>query len=162
MLSHAYNKLIYGLAAAAACMLSGVFVLVVSDVFIRTVGFRPFEFVSAVSEYLLLYITMFMAPWLVRRGGHVRIGSFLLYMPTKVSSLAERIILIVCCVLSVVAACLAAQLGYECWQRGLLDIRSITIPRWLLFVPLVMGFGLCATEFLKILLQSKYDAEINS
>ena len=64
------------------------------------------------------------------------------------------VLIFVCCVLSVVAACLAAQLGYDCWQRGLLDIRSVVIPRWLLFFPLVLGFGLCAVEFLKIIPQS--------
>ena len=98
MLSYAYNKLIFGLAGAAGYMLIGVFILIISDVFIRTLGLRPFEFVSAVSEYLLLYMTMFMAPWLVRTGGHVKIGSFLLYMPAKLSSFLERIILFVCCV----------------------------------------------------------------
>ena len=162
MLSYAYNKLIFGLAGAAGCMLISVFILIISDVFIRTLGLRPFEFVSAVSEYLLLYMTMFMAPWLVRTGGHVKIGSFLLYMPTRLSSILERIILFVCCVLSVVAACLAAQLGYDCWQRGLLDIRSVVIPRWLLFFPLVLGFGLCAVEFLKIIPQSGRNKETDS
>lgn len=151
LLAQAYNKLIVGLAVSSAFMLVGVFVLIILDVCLRTIGFRPFEFVSATSEYLLLYITMFIAPWLVHERGHVRIGSFLSFMPAKLGHVVERFVLVLCCAVSAVAACLAAQLGFDCWQRGLLDIRSIVIPRWLLFVPLVLGFGLCTTEFLKII-----------
>lgn len=152
MFIHTYDRVIAGLATIAALMVISVFVFIILDVSLRTTGFRPPEFVSAVSEYLILYATMFIAPWLVRERGHVRIGSFLSFVPSQISRLVEQAILVLCCGVCVIAAYLACQLGIDCWQRGLLDIRSIAVPRWLLFLPLVLGFGLCAVEFLRIVI----------
>ena len=40
----------------------------------------------------------------------------------------------------------------ESFGRGDLDVRSIDLPRWLLFAPLACGFALLAVEFLRLLL----------
>ena len=151
MLTRAYDNLIMALALLAGVMIASVFFFIVFDVTLRTTGFRPPEFVSAVSEYVLLYVTMLAAPWLVRERGHVRIASFLSFAPPHIRRLADQIVVLVCAALCLVAAYFAGGLGIDFWQRGALDIRSIAIPRWLLFLPLTIGFGLCALEFLRIL-----------
>ena len=64
----------------------------------------------------------------------------------------ERILIVICIALCLTAAYLSAEFAVEFWRRGEIDIRSIEIPRALLFVPLVVGFFLCAVEFLRLLL----------
>ena len=91
MLTRAYDNLIMALALLAGVMIASVFFFIVFDVTLRTTGFRPPEFVSAVSEYVLLYVTMLAAPWLVRERGHVRIGSFLSFAPPHFQRLADQI-----------------------------------------------------------------------
>ena len=118
----------------------------------RTAGMRPPVFSSAVSEYSLLYMTMLAAPWLVRARGHVRIDSFLSFVPETGKRFIERILIVICIVLCLLATLLSAEFALEFWSRGEIDIRSIEIPRALLFVPLALGFFLCATEFLRLLL----------
>jgi len=146
-----YDRMIVMLAVLASITVGAVFVLIVVDVSMRTGGLRPPIFSSAVSEYSLLYVTMLAAPWLVRERGHVRIDSFITFLPIPAKRFIERILMLVCIALSLMAAWLSAEFAIEFWRKGDIDIRSIEIPRSLLFVPLVLGFTLCAVEFLRLL-----------
>jgi hypothetical protein len=56
---------------------------------------------------------------------------------------------------SLFVAILASVLLIEAIQRGEIEVRSLDVPRWILFAPLVAGFGLVATEFLRLLLRSE-------
>lgn len=150
-LKQVYDRVIVTLAMMAGVMIALVFGFIVVDVSIRTLGYPPPAFVSAVSEYMLLYITMFAAPWLVRERGHVRIDSFVSYLSERTRHRLDRLIVGVAALLCLIAAWHAFWLGYGFWERGTEDIRSITIPRWALYAPLVIGFGLCAVEFLRFL-----------
>ncbi|MDE0523014.1 MAG: TRAP transporter small permease [Boseongicola sp.] len=147
----AYDRLIMTLALLASVMIGAVFVLIVVDVGMRTAGLRPPVFSSAVSEYSLIYVTMLAAPWLVRERGHVRIDSFLGFLPEAVRRQVERILILVCIALCLLAAWLAGEFAIEFWRKGTIDVRSIEIPRALLFVPLALGFFLCAVEFARML-----------
>lgn len=146
-----YDLLIGMLAMVAGILVAVLFVMIVVDVGMRTAGLHPPIFTSAVSEYMLLYVTMFAAPWLVRERGHVRIDSFVSYAGPKVKWALERLIILVCLLLSLTAAYLSTRFAIDFWIKGTVDIRSIEIPRSFLFVPLIVGFTLCATEFLRIL-----------
>ncbi len=147
-----YDRLIVALALLASVMVAAVVVLIVVDVSMRTAGLRPPIFSSAVSEYSLIYMTMLAAPWLVRERGHVRIDSFIKGLAPAPQRGLERVLIIICIALCMTATYLSAEFAIDFWRKGTLDIRSIEIPRALLFVPLVIGFGLCALEFLRLLL----------
>lgn len=147
-----YDGLIVMLARLASITIAAVFVLIITDVSMRTLGMRPPVFSSALSEYALIYVTMLAAPWLVRQRGHVRIDSFLMYLPEPAQRPLERFLILICILLCAMAAWMSAEFAWDFWQKGTIDIRSIEIPRSLLFVPLVIGFGLCGIEFLRLLL----------
>lgn len=147
-----YDGLIVMLARVASIMIGAVFVLIVVDVSMRTAGLRPPVFSSAVSEYSLIYMTMLAAPWLVRQRGHVRIDSFIKSMPDALQRALEKLLILICIALCVLATWMSAEFAWDFWQKNTLDIRSIEIPRALLFVPLMVGFGLCGIEFLRLLL----------
>lgn len=155
MIARVYDRLILGLAVLAGLMVAGVFLLIVVDVSMRTAGLRPPLFSSAVSEYALLYITMCAAPWLVRERGHIRIDSFVGYLPAGLRRLLERAIVVLCIALCLVAVFYSTRFAIQFWQRGTLDIRSIEIPRTYLFLPMILGFGLSAVEFLRILVRGE-------
>ena len=146
----AYDRLIVMLALVASVMVGAVFVLIVVDVGMRTAGLRPPVFSSAVSEYALIYVTMLAAPWLVRERGHVRIDSFLGFLPRAARRQVERVLILVCIALCLLATWLAGEFAVEFWRKGTIDVRSIEIPRALLFVPLSVGFFLCAVEFARM------------
>ena len=150
-----YDRLITLLALLASAMVASVFVIIVVDVSMRTAGLRPPAFSSAVSEYSLIYMTMLAAPWLVRNRGHVRVDSFLAFVPPAGKLLIERLLIVTCIGLCLFAAYLSGEFAIEFWRKGEIDLRSIELPRALLFVPLVIGFTLCAVEFARILVSGE-------
>ena len=81
LLSKAYDGLIVGLAILAGLMLVVIFVGIIVDVAIRTVGYNSLQWYSAIAEYCLLFSTMLAAPWLVRLKGHVVVESLTMAMP---------------------------------------------------------------------------------
>ncbi len=147
MISKAYNRLIIGLAILGGMMLALIFVGIVADVVIRTVGYNSIQWYSAIAEYCLLFSTMFGAPWLVRLKGHVVVESLTMVMPPMLRMIVAKMVYLLCITLSLLFVyygwieITAAFAGNE------LDLRSIDMPKWLLFVPFPLGFSLVAIEF---------------
>lgn len=143
----AYNGLIIGLAIIAGCMLAVIFVGIVADVSLRTLGFNALQWYSALAEYCLLFSTMLGAPWLVRLKGHVVVESLMLGMPPAVRLVMAKFAYIVCIVLSLLFVYYGFIEMIGAMQSGEVDLRSIDMPKWILFAPFPLGFSLVAIEF---------------
>lgn len=147
-----YDRFIAGLAGVAGIALFVIAAMIVLDVVLRNLGIRPPQAISALTEYTLLYATMAAAPWLVRTGGHVTIHTLTERLPSGVQAILRIAILIIAVLLCLMLALAALGMAIESFGRGDVDVRSIDIPRWMLFAPLAFGFLLLATEFLRLLI----------
>jgi C4-dicarboxylate transporter DctQ subunit len=154
-LSTAYTRLIEGLAILSGLIIAGVCLLIVWDVIARNLGFQPPASTVALTEYALLYFTMAAAPWLVRTRGHIIVEALHARLRGWALIFIDTIILGICITVSTIMCLLAGLLMIEAWQRGELEIRSLNMPRWLLFAPLAVGFGLMATEFLRLAMRGE-------
>lgn len=151
----AYDALIAGLATLAGGLIAGVCLLIVYDVAARNLGLQPPDSTVALTEYALLYFTMAAAPWLVRQRGHIVVEVLHGRLPLPAQRWADRAVLIICTGTSAIVAGLALLLALEAWQRGEIEIRSLAMPRALLFAPLALGFGLMTTEFVRLALRGE-------
>ena len=148
-----HDRLIAALAGLAGITLFVIAGMIVVDVTLRNLGLRPPQAISALTEYALLYATMAAAPWLARCGGHVTIQTLTGRLPAKRhKSSLRKIILMLATLLCLVLAFAALGMAIESFGRGDVDVRSIDLPRWLLFAPLAAGFALLAVEFLRLLI----------
>lgn len=77
-------QLLVLLKGLAGAVIFGVFLLIVTDVLIRTVGLKPWIYSSVLVEYGLLWFTMLAAPWLARNKAHVFIDAITLLLPAAV------------------------------------------------------------------------------
>ena len=132
-------------------MLALIFVGIVADVTIRTVGFNSIQWYSAMAEYALLFSTMCGAPWLVRIKGHVVVESLTLAMPPTVRLIMAKCVYIVCIFLSLLFVYYGFIEMVGMLQTGELDLRSVDMPKWILFAPFPVGFTLIAVEFCRFL-----------
>jgi TRAP-type C4-dicarboxylate transport system permease small subunit len=155
MLVRAWDRLIEGLAVLAGCMIAGVCLLIVWDVIARNIGLQPPASTVALTEYALLYFTMAAAPWLVRTRGHIVVDALHRRFSGALLSVVDRFILVLCAGVCGLIGLLAGLLMVEAWQRGELEIRSLSTPRWLLFAPLAIGFVLMGGEFLRLLVRGE-------
>ena len=152
IIKNAYNRLIFGLAVIGGVLLAVIFVGIICDVTIRTLGFNSLQWYSAVAEYSLFFCTMFGAPYLVRHKGHVVVESLRLAMPPKLRKIIEKIVYLACILLSLLFVYYGALETIEAIKTGEQDLRSVDMPKWLLMAPFPIGFSLVAVEFTRYLL----------
>lgn len=160
----AYNGLIIGLAILGGLMLALIFVGIVADVTMRTLGFNSIQWYSAIAEYCLLFSTMFGAPWLVRLKGHVVVESLTMALPELMRKLMAKFVYVICILLSLLFVHYGWIEMVGAINSGELDLRSIDMPKWILFVPFPLGFSLVAIEFGRYLLgfDSYYSGKVGS
>jgi len=150
-MKRAYDALINGLAGFAGLLIAAMCALIAWDVIARNLGLQPPASTVALTEYGLLYFTMAAAPWLVRRRGHIVVEIIYQRLPNRLRGLADRVVTGLCALICVSVAVLAGVLTAEAAARGEIDVRSLDAPRWSLFIPLTVGFGLMAIEYMRLL-----------
>src|SRR5437868_12188689 len=65
--------------------------LVTADIVMRNTVGTGFAWSNEVSEYALYVITLLTAPWLLRRGQHVRVDLVLTLVPVRVAWIMEAL-----------------------------------------------------------------------
>ncbi len=150
-LVRAYDWLIMALAWLAGAMTLAIFVLVVVDVTAREVLGSSLNYTIGTVEYALLYFTMFAAPYLVRTHGHVYIEALIIRLPVPVQRVLEKIVYVICAVSCVIFAVVSTMLLLEIIESGVIDIRGVDFPGWLIVAPMPLCYGLVTLEFLRFL-----------
>lgn len=147
-----YGRLIGGLALAACGVLFLMMLMICADVLLRNVALLPrlrgLPFANEFSEYMLYLITLLAAPWLLRRGQHIRIDILLRGLPPRLGWYAEwfgdALALAVC----IGIAWYSAQATWASHAGGSLVIKAVVIPEWWLLAPMPVVFALLGVEVL--------------
>ncbi len=147
-----YDALIRGLAGLSGAIIAAICLLIIWDVAARNFGLQPPASTVALTEYGLLYFTMAAAPWLVRQRGHIAVEILYRRVSAPHKHRLDRFILTACALICLTVSALAGLLTSEAFQRSEVEIRSLDAPRWALFLPLSLGFGLMAMEYLRLLI----------
>jgi TRAP-type C4-dicarboxylate transport system permease small subunit len=147
MIGRAYDALVRSLVWFAGVCVVAMFVIVAFDVTMRSLGFRPPAGSVAVAEYLLIYATLAVAPYLVRLRRHVFVEMLVAQMSPGIRHVFGRLVALAAAGASFVAAYYGGTLLHEALLSGEMDIRGIDMPQWLQYLPLPVGFALCGIEF---------------
>lgn len=146
-LASAYGKLLAACGAISALLIFAVTAMVTADVLLRNlVGGRVMGDVE-LSEYAMLLITAFAAPWLLRQGQHVRIDLLLLQLPGRVAWMCELFCDALGFVVSVLLTWYAVRVVLASMQSGTKIMKEFIIPEWWTLWPLSMMFALLSIEF---------------
>lgn len=146
-LGKAYNYLLHGLAGLAGVLIFLSFAMIVIDVTMRIVGLHPPTFTIAVVEYGLLWFAVLAAPWLVRIKGHVFIDALAQFLPGLIKRIAAKIVYILCLIAALIYSYNAGQLLITSWMENKIDVRTVDMPQWILYLPMPLCFFLVAVEF---------------
>ncbi len=146
-LSDFFGRLFNALAAVAALILLAMVLLVTADIVLRNLARTGFAWANEVSEYALYVITLMTAPWLLRRGQHVRIDLVLTFLPPRVAWLMEAAGDIVGFVVCLVMLRYGTKMVIDSALLGSITIKTLVFPEWWLLWPLPLTFALVAVEF---------------
>jgi TRAP-type C4-dicarboxylate transport system permease small subunit len=146
-LSKLFARLLEILAVAAALILLAMVVMVTADIVLRNLTRTGFPWANEVSEYALYVITLLTAPWLLRRGQHVRIDLVLTFVPPRVAWLMEAVADVLGFVVCLVMMRYGIKMTVESAALGSITIKNLVFAEWLLLWPLPVCFALLAAEF---------------
>jgi TRAP-type transport system small permease protein len=146
-LSAMFGRLLDALAIAAALILLAMVVVVTADIVLRNSTGGGFAWANEVSEYALYLMTLLAAPWLLRRGQHVRLDVILTLVPPRVAWLMEAAGDALGFCVSVVLVRYGLAMTADSARLGAITIKNLVFPEWWLLAPLPATFALLAIEF---------------
>ena len=151
-ISQIYGKLLAGLALVACLLLLLMMVMICADVLLRNAavvpGLRGLAWSNEVSESMLYFITMLTAPWLLRRGQHIRVDILLVVIPKKLAWYCEwvaDVFAFACCLIMAWYGWSAMVASYS---AASMSIKTLITPEWWSLAPLPVAFVLLAIEVL--------------
>ena len=151
-LSALYEKLLEKLMLAACGGLFVMMLMICADVLLRNVALVKslpgLPWADELSEYMLYLVTMLAAPWLLRRGQHIRVDILLRAMPARMGWCCEWLTDVMAFVCCVVIAVYATKAAYASYSAGSVTIQTLVTPEWWSLVPLPIAFVLLAIEVL--------------
>jgi TRAP-type C4-dicarboxylate transport system permease small subunit len=149
-LSALYGKVLEALALAACALLFLMMLMICADVLLRNVrlseSVRGLAWSNEISEAMLYLITMLSAPWLLRRGQHIRVDILLRAIPKRLAWYCEwacDILALGCCAVMV---WYGAHMAAASHASGSLSIKTLVTPEWWLLAPLPVAFALLGVE----------------
>src|SRR5438105_10598639 len=117
-LSRIFGRLFDALAIAAALTLLAMVAIVTADIVLRNTGGGGFVWANEVSEYALYLMTLLTAPWLLRRGQHVRRDLVVALLPARRAWLMEAAADAVGCAVCLVLVRYGAAMTHDSWRAG--------------------------------------------
>lgn len=149
LLNFIYDRIIDTLAYISSILIIFVMVMVSIDVLLRYFLNTPITGVLEISEYLMLYIPMLGAAWLLKLRGHVNIDIIINFFNPKTRSILNCVIYIICSLTCAIITYLGGLTTWDQYQRGILDIKAIEIPKYTFLIVIPLGFFLLSVEFLR-------------
>ena len=146
-----YGRLLEGFAAIACALIFGMTLMICADVLLRNVRVFPIaglEWAGEISEAMLFLVTLLTAPWLLRRGQHIRVDIILRAVPPRVGWLFEwavDVLGLACCA---VIAWYSARATFASFKAGSLSIKTLVTPEWWLLCALPVAFVALTIEML--------------
>jgi len=143
-LEAAYGRLLEAFALLACALVLGMTLMICADVLLRNVrvvpGVAGLSWSNEISEAMLYLITMLTAPWLLRRGQHIRVDIVLRAVPKRLGWIFEWVTDVVglaCCLVITWHGAGAALASYK---AGSMSIKTLITPEWWLLGVLPMAF----------------------
>ena len=151
-LDTAYGRVLEALALVACALIFGMTLMICADVFLRNVRVVPglvgLAWSNEISEAMLYLVTLLTAPWLLRRGQHIRVDIVLRAVPPQVGWTFEWLVDALgfaCCLVITWYSGRAALASYE---AGSLSIKTLVTPEWWLLSVLPLAFAALSIEML--------------
>jgi TRAP-type C4-dicarboxylate transport system permease small subunit len=149
-LETAYGRVLEAFALAACALVLGMTLMICADVLLRNVRLIPgvagLAWSNEISEAMLYLITLLTAPWLLRRGQHIRVDVVLRAVPKRVGWIFEWVVDtlgLACCL---VIAFYSASAAHASYQAGSMSIKTLVTPEWWLLSALPVAFVALSLE----------------
>jgi TRAP-type C4-dicarboxylate transport system permease small subunit len=148
----AYGRVLDALALIACALILGMTLMICADVFLRNVRIVPglvgLEWANEISEAMLFLVTLLTAPWLLRRGQHIRVDIVLRAVPPQLGWIFEWLVDLLGLTCCAAIAWYSARAAWASYQAGSVSIKTLVTPEWWLLSILPLAFAALTLEML--------------
>ena len=142
-----FEQLFGALAVLSALILLFMVALVTLDIILRNLEVRGFIWANEVTEYSLYLMTVLIAPFLLRRGQHIRLDIVLVTLPKRIAWFCEVIGDVFGIAVCSVFFIYSLSMTVDSWKSQSLTVKNLVFPEWWLLAPLPIIFALLTVEF---------------
>jgi TRAP-type transport system small permease protein len=151
-LSGLFGRLLEVLAAIGCALVLLMMLVICADVLLRNVALVPsmrgLGWANDLTEAGLYLTTMLAAPWLLRRGQHIRVDIVLRAIPKRAAWYCEWVADLVALACCVVMVAYGTRMTWASFKSGAMTIKTMVTPEWWLLAPLPVAFLLLSIEML--------------
>ncbi len=151
-LSAQFGKLLEVLAAIGCALVFLMMLVICTDVLLRNTALvasmRGLAWANDLTEAGLYLTTMLAAPWLLRRGQHIRVDIVLRAIPKRPAWYCEWIADLVALACCLVMVAYGTRMTWASFKSGAMTIKTLVTPEWWLLAPLPVTFLLLSIEML--------------
>lgn len=143
------DSIIKYLAYLAAALLVFIAFAITIDVLLRFTFNYPLKWVFEATEYSLLIMTFLAATWVLKIDQHVKLDLVLTVFKRKTRARINAFTSLVMAVICLVTAWSSANFTLYLFQNGITITKYYTIPQFLIFIFIPLGFFLLFIQSLR-------------
>ncbi len=146
----AFDKLLDLMAGLAGVILVFICAAVCYTIGMRFLFTRTTIWIMQTTEYALLWIVFLGTTWLLREGGHITTDIIYSHLNQKTKQYLDCIMFALAGIACIIMIYFGVTYMVECIQRGVTDVRAVTIPKWTVFIIIPIGSILLTIQFFRM------------
>jgi len=145
-----FDRLLELMAALAGVILVFICAAVCYTIGMRFLFTRTTIWIMQTTEYALLWIVFLGTTWLLKEGGHITTDIIYTHLNEKTKRYLDCIMFVIAGVACLIMVYFGITYMIECIQRGVTDVRAVTIPKWTIFIIIPIGSILLTIQFFRM------------
>jgi TRAP-type C4-dicarboxylate transport system permease small subunit len=146
-LAKAYGRVLEGCGVVSALLVFAMTALIVADVVLRNVFRVTLPASVELTEYAMFFAAAFAAPWLLRRGQHIRVDIVVMRAKPTTAWFMEIFCDLIGLTLSLLMSWYGIAMVLRSWRGETLVVKNLIFAEWYILWPLPVMFVLLAVEF---------------
>ncbi len=146
-LAKTYGRVLEACGVIAALLVFAMTALIVADVVLRNVFRVTLPASVELTEYAMFFASAFAAPWLLRRGQHIRVDIVVMRAKPFTAWVMEISCDLIGLALSLLMSWYSIEMVLRSWRGGTLVVKNLIFAEWYVLWPLPVMFVLLAVEF---------------
>ncbi len=146
-----FNIILIITAVIAALLILFSAFLVTYSVISRYFLSKPIGWIIEICEYILLWSTFIGAAWVLKEDGHVKIDLAVRYLPPRIKWWIELLMYILGFLLFISIAWYTGFEVFDIYSRGILSVKMLKIPKYILLLIIPLGCFLLSIQHLKLI-----------
>jgi TRAP-type C4-dicarboxylate transport system permease small subunit len=142
-----HEALLEGAATLVALLYGLVALLMTVDIGLRACRLGSLPWLLEATEYVLYGGTFLAAPWVLRKGAHVRVDLLLMSVPRSVAVAMEIVADAIGFAVSAILLWFGAAAALDAWRENAMQFKTWAMPEWILLALIPLGALLLMVEF---------------